>query len=233
MELKTYKHIFFDLDHTLWDFEKNSKETLEEMYADFHLNTWGIKSFDDFYTNYKNINLEYWRLYRENKIQKHDLRFGRFYKTLKAFGVEEESLTNKLADRYVESCPRKQHLFPFALEILNYLKGKYKLHVITNGFKESQYTKLTSSGIRDYFEHIITSEDVQSKKPDRRIFEYSMQRCAAINSDCIMIGDNLIADILGAKSVLIDQVYFNPFKTAHKEQITFEVGCLSEIKRFL
>ena len=229
-----YKHIFFDLDRTLWDFEKNSHEVLIELYQYYCLQTKGIDNIKLFIERYEYHNEKLWELYRQNKIEKNKLRNERFKITLNEFGINSIELANDLGDYYVAHCPKKTNLFPFVHSTLKYLKNKYKLHIITNGFEEVQYQKLENSNLIDYFEQIITSEQVGFKKPSEQIFKFSMIKASAKPSNSLMIGDDLHADILGAKDIGMAQVFFNPLKHEHSNSdITYEINCLSELVEIL
>lgn len=229
-----YKHLFFDLDRTLWDFEKNSNEVLLELYQHYDLLTKGIVDSKVFIKRYKHHNEKLWDLYRQNKIEKDKLRDERFKITLDEFGINSPELAANLGEDYVAHCPKKTNLFPYVHSTLNYLKDRYALHIITNGFEEVQYEKLENSNLIDYFEQIITSEQVGFKKPSLQIFKFSMLKACAKPSDSLMIGDDLHADILGAKDIGMAQVFFNPLKHEHSNsEITYEINCLSELEEIL
>lgn len=229
-----YKHLFFDLDRTLWDFEKNSHEVLLELYKHYDLLTKGIVDSKVFIERYKHHNEKLWDLYRKNKIEKDKLRDERFKITLNEFGINSPKLAANLGEDYVAHCPKKTNLFPYVHSTLNYLKDRYALHIITNGFEEVQYQKLENSNLIDYFEQIITSEQVGFKKPSQQIFKFSMLKAFAKPSDSLMIGDDLHADILGAKDIGMAQVFFNPLKHEHaNSEITYEINCLSELEEIL
>ena len=229
-----YKHLFFDLDRTLWDFEKNSHEVLLELYKHYDLLTKGIVDSKVFIERYKHHNEKLWDLYRQNKIEKDKLRKERFMVTLDEFGINSPELAANLGEDYVAHCPKKTNLLPYVHSTLNYLKDRYALHIITNGFEEVQYQKLENSNLIDYFEQIITSEQVGFKKPSQQIFKFSMLKAFAKPSDSLMIGDDLHADILGAKDIGMAQVFFNPLKHEHaNSEITYEINCLSELEEIL
>lgn len=227
------KHIFFDLDRTLWDFETNAYKTLSELYKEYALKDKGISDVDVFINNYKMHNERLWELYRDDKIDKDVLRSRRFKLTLQDFGKEDDRLAIELGNQYIQKCPLKTHVFPFTYEVLDYLKEKYHLHIITNGFEEVQYVKLEQSKLLHYFEQIITSEQVGVKKPNPEIFRHALLKAFCKPDESIMIGDDLPVDILGAKAMGMHQVYFNPEKTAHQESIDFEVSCLSQLQELL
>ena len=232
--VKRYKHIFFDLDRTLWDFEKNSRQTLSEAFVKFDLEKLGVPSFDDFMKVYMEINERMWALYREGKIVKEKLRSIRFENTLKEFGIDAVDLAEKIGLFYIAESPIKTNLFPFTHEILDYLIEKgYNLHIITNGFEEVQHIKLDKSDLEKYFEHVVTSEKAGVKKPDAQIFEYSLSLANAEPAESLMIGDDIPVDLHGAKAVGIDQVYFNPEHHTHEEKMTYEINSLLELKKIL
>ncbi len=207
--MRKYKHLFFDLDRTLWDFERNTNEVFQEMYREYRLKNLGIVDFDYFLNTYHQINNDLWDQYRVGSIKKEVLREQRFADTLLAFGVDDKVLTGAMADYYVTQSALKRHLFPYTLELLEALKPKYSLYIITNGFEEVQAKKLHSSGLHRYFQQVITSERAGKKKPDRHIFEYALQMASAQCAESIMIGDDLEVDIEGAAKAGIDQVYVN------------------------
>lgn len=223
-----YKHLFFDLDHTLWDFEKNSSETLRDMYTNYELSAYG-HNFDSFYSKYKVVNSELWSDYRKNKIDKAYLRDNRFYFSLQKIGVNDKLLANKLSNQYLEDSPRKGYLFPNTHNVLENLSKKYDLHIITNGFKEAQVVKMQTCDLDKYFKEIIISEEVGFNKPDKRIFDYALEKTNATISDSIMIGDDMESDIIGAKNAGINQILFNPHQTPHTEEVTYEIKDLDEL----
>ena len=227
------KHIFFDLDRTLWDFETNAYNTLSELYEEHALFMKGISNIDVFIDIYKIHNEQLWELYRDGKVEKEVLRSSRFKLTLQDFGIDDGPLSIKLGEQYIQKCPLKTNVFPFTFEVLDYLKEKYHLHIITNGFEEVQYVKLEQSKLLHYFEHIITSEQVGVKKPNPEIFRHALVKAFCKPDESIMIGDDLPVDILGAKAIGMKQVYFNPEKIAHQESIDFEISCLSQLKNLL
>jgi putative hydrolase of the HAD superfamily len=228
-----YKHIFFDLDHTLWDFEKNSAETLTELYNKFNLQNIGIDSLELFIKFYQNRNEVMWEQYRYGKIDRDTLRNKRFEFTFDDLGIDEPTLSKSLSEEYIRIAPYKTNLFPDTHEVLTYLKEKYVLHIITNGFVETQFKKMNSSQLTSYFSEIIISEQTGFKKPDPNIFIHAIERANTNADESLMIGDNLDVDIAGARSANIDQVYFNPNKLTHQQQSTYEISSLIELKEFL
>ncbi len=226
--MKKYKHLFFDLDHTLWDFARNSKETLYDAYLSFELEKLGI-IWEQFIHEYWVINDALWDDYRKGRVTKLELRYNRFTFTLKHFGIDNKALAHQIADFYVEHSPQKPNVFPNTHETLNYLKNKYKMHIITNGFEEVQFIKLEKSNLAQYFEEVITSENAGQKKPHPTIFDFALNLTGAKKEESLMIGDNLEADILGAQQFGIDQVYFNPEKASHQVSVTHEISDLKQL----
>ncbi|WP_375438242.1 YjjG family noncanonical pyrimidine nucleotidase [uncultured Hymenobacter sp.] len=231
--MKPYRHIFFDLDHTLWDFETNANETLRHLYEHHDMARFGVFTVDEFIRVYSDINHGLWRLYQSNKITQQQLRATRFPRTFVKLGLPETAAPAGLSEQFTDILPLKSAVFPFTFEVLDYLKPKYALHLITNGFRDMQYTKLDSAGLTSYFQEIITSECCGHLKPDSRIFQHALERTGAKATDSLMIGDNLECDVLGAHNAGIDQVYFNPEKRRHFAETTYEISCLSELKSFL
>jgi putative hydrolase of the HAD superfamily len=227
--MSKYKHVFFDLDHTLWDFETNSRQALTIIFDENRLLEKGVPSFQKFHEKYQPINDRYWARYHNGYATKDQVRNGRFYDTLKEFGIDDKPLAEIMATAYVQLSPKMTALFPDAIEVLKYLQQKYKMHLITNGFAEVQWIKIEHSGLRPFFEHIIISEEVGTQKPDKAIFEIAMQRSGASTDACIMIGDNYNTDIIGAKNAGIDQVFFNPGKNRKREAVTYEISQLKEL----
>lgn len=200
------EHLFFDLDHTLWDFDRNSALAFQKIF-DKHQLTQYYPFFMDAYVP---INFKYWEWYRNEKIDKETLRFGRLDDAFRALDVAlEEDLINRLADDYIVHLPDNNHLFDGAIEVLDYLQQKYTLHIITNGFSEIQDRKLKNSKIADYFKTVTTADEVGVKKPHRRIFEHALKLAGARPSNSLMIGDNLEADIEGAEKLGLQTIYFD------------------------
>lgn len=205
-----YKHLFFDLDHTLWDFEANSRQTLEELYIAMKLEEKGINDFDLFHKRYLVHNDKLWERYRNGNIKVDELRWKRMWLAMLDFKIADEPLAREMGIVFLDSLPTRKILFPYTFEILDYLIAKqYKLHLITNGFEETQHSKLKYSGLDKYFIEVITSEGSNSLKPHKEIFDYAFQKTGALPAESIMIGDTIDVDILGAINAGIDQVHVN------------------------
>ena len=228
-----YTHIFFDLDGTLWDFETNSHETLLELCNTYNLNKKGISDYEKFIKTYKIHNAKLWDLYNVDKISQQDLRRERFQRSLADFEIHDFKLSQTLGEDYIKVCPRKNRLFPYTFEVLDYLKEKYTLHIITNGFDKTQHIKLEHSNLMPYFNQIVTSQKTGMKKPNPLIFSNALELANAEIAESIYIGDNLVVDILACQSFGIDGMYFNPKKKRHNEDVKFEISCLSQIMEIL
>ena len=231
--LKKYKHIFFDLDRTLWDFDAAAEVAFERIYEQYNLKSLGIPSAHEFHEVYHPLNERLWELYREDKITKADLNRTRFLKPLEHYGIHDVELADHLSEDYVYWSPRIVRLVPGTMELLEYLKPKYHLHLITNGFEEVQDTKLTLSGMKPYFETLTVSEEVGVKKPNPEIFQYALRKAHATAEESLMIGDEMDVDIDGARAAGIDTVLFNPRGEKIEGERTFEVRNLLEIKQIL
>jgi len=231
MTRKSYKHIFFDLDRTLWDFDSSARQTFEDIYSRYRLDQRGIATLDDFVNVFNGHNDHLWDLYRNGEIAKELLRGLRFERTLATFCIDDPALAQKMSDDYIYCSPRNVRLFPHAKEVLAYLGQKYFIHLITNGFEEVQWVKLETSGLGPYFISVTTSEEAGVKKPDPGIFTYALSKASAKASDSIMIGDDLEVDIEGARQVGIDQVFFNPNGRVHSNSVTYEISSLDALLR--
>lgn len=230
---KKYHHIFFDLDRTLWDFDAAAEVAFEKIYDQYHLKDLGIPSAHEFHLVYHPLNEKLWELYRANQITKDELNHTRFMKPLEHYGIRNDELADRLSEDYVYWSPRIVRLVPGTMELLDYLKPKYHLHLITNGFQEVQHTKLSGSGMEPYFETLTVSEEVGVKKPNPEIFEYALRKAGATPEESLMIGDEMDVDIDGARAAGMDQILFNPSGAKIEGQRTFEVHNLLDIKMLL
>ena len=206
------KSIFFDLDHTLWDFEKNSELSFKKIFKKYTITI----NFEKFIEAYIPINFQYWKLYRNGEISKEFLRYNRLKEVFNLFDYEiDDKIINNISHDYIEFLPENNKLMDGAIEILEYLKPKYRLFIITNGFREVQDKKLKNSKIKHYFEAIYDSESVGVKKPDPKIFKHALKDSGSNPKESLMVGDNYEADVLGAKKLKINTLHF----VAHGEEI--------------
>jgi putative hydrolase of the HAD superfamily len=229
---KTYKHIFFDLDHTIWDFDRNAEETLHELYALYQLGDKGLPPATVFIETYTRNNHQLWAEYHTGKITREELRETRFKRTFLQLGLHPH-LPLSFENDYVKLCPTKINLFPQAHETLAYLQSKYTLHLISNGFKESSEMKIEKTGIGRYFTHIIISENVGVNKPDKAIFEHALNLAGAAKEESLMIGDSLEADVYGAINFGMDAIYFNPHNAVKPNDIPLQINNLHKLTHLL
>ncbi len=223
------KHLFFDLDHTLWDFDKNSGFAFETIFKKQGFDI----SLQDFLIIYIPRNQHYWKLYQVNQISHEDLRYYRLKDVFDALNYKiSDEVIHQLSEDYITYLPENNHLFDGAIELLDYLKPKYQLHIITNGFSEVQNKKLSNSKIGHYFETITNSELAGQKKPNSIIFDYALKSAKASKEESIMIGDSFEADILGALDFGMDAIFFNENKSVIKHDVC-QVNHLLELKNIL
>ena len=229
-----YQHIFFDLDNTLWDFDRSSILAFDKIYEIFNLINYGIPSAKDFHTTYFDHNNKLWDLYRKGEIDKDFLKIERFRLPLKDYGIVDEKLAIDLGESYTDYAARLVALVPNTMEVLNYLKEKnYKIHLITNGFLEVQSIKMQASGLDKMIDSSFISEVVGFKKPDHRIFFHAMNEVGGNIENSVMIGDDLSVDIIPAKEIGMKHIYFNRKKISHNEMLDYEIEDLIEIKEIL
>lgn len=228
-----YQHIFFDLDHTLWDYDCNAREALSELYQQYGLQNYRKFSADQLCDGFFRANSQLWELYDLGKIEREHLRQERFRSVFRDLGFTDMDLAFQFGEDYVELCPRKKTVMPGAIALLQYLSEKYTIHVITNGFHDVQSVKIESSGLAAFFSEVITSERAGARKPAKEIFDYALKITGASKHNAVMIGDNLLTDIAGARKSEIDHIYFNCSKHAHSEPVTLEVHSLEELMTHL
>ena len=227
-----YKHLFFDLDHTLWDFDANSREALADLYQSLSLSDHGIHDFDLFHKLYLGHNERLWERYRKGLLKVDELRWKRMAVTLLDFKNGDEALARKMGMAFLEILPTKTALFPGTVALLDYLQAKkYFLHLITNGFEKTQHHKLKMAAIDRYFQEVITSEGSNSLKPHREIFDYALAKTGAAKKESVMIGDSPEVDILGAENAGMDQVYVNHTRSREPVRATYTVHSLPELMK--
>ncbi len=225
------KHLFFDLDHTIWDFDKNAEETLHDLYFKYKFDDlFNIPTSDSFIETYTVNNHRVWGLYHHGKIDKPTLRYLRFADTFTQLGVDPSMFPTEFEEEYLAICPTKTNLFPNAHETLAYLKDKYTLHLISNGFKEACEKKLEHSKLAPYFNTIVISEIVGINKPDPRIFEHSLRNGQAQREQAVMIGDNIDADVRGAQNAGIEAIFFNPLEVEKPSDVNYMIKDLKELQ---
>ena len=231
--MATYKHILFDLDHTLWDFETNSRETLFELYDMYDLQRHRMFTREDFANTFREVNTILWDLYDRNEIDRNYIRTRRFEMILTQLGLGPGDVPEDISSVYLSICPTKGNVIPDTFEVLDYLKPHYNLYIITNGFDDIQDIKLHSSNLKGYFDKVFTSEAVGYKKPSKEMFERAVEWIGTDKNSCIMVGDNIETDIKGAINASLDIIFFNPGRVVHALPVTWEITSLLELKKIL
>ncbi len=232
--MKPYRHILFDLDRTLWDFERNSLETLVELFHEFELKKAGIADEDSLISVYQEENERCWKAHREGEMEKDALRQVRFRKTLARFGNHDLTLGERLAGEYIRRTPYKTGLIPNALELLRGIQDHFELHIVTNGFADTQLIKMERAGIENYFREVITSDRAGFQKPDTRFFFYALNRIGAQRQECLVVGDDVEVDMLGAERMGLDRVLYHPAGRDKEEaRATFVVKDLMDLHDWL
>jgi putative hydrolase of the HAD superfamily len=232
--LLRYQHIFWDLDHTLWDFETNSVQSLLATWHFFDLQSKGITDFKDFNHVYHEINDKLWDRFRKGFISRTEMRWKRMAKTLLHYKVLDEPLAKLMGEKYLEYLPEQKALMPNALELLQYCANKgYQQHMITNGFEATQWQKMRNSNIDGFFTHVITSEEAMALKPKPEIYEYATAKAKCTAAEAIMIGDAVDVDVKGAMDFGMDAVWFNPNNLVSTQASTLVIADLADLMHFL
>lgn len=235
--MKRYTTLFIDLDNTLYDFSGNSREAYGIVYKLLEYDRW-FDSFEHYYTIYEEYNLQLWALYAEGKITKERLNAERYAHPLRVIGVPDaDAIGARFWSEAMQRLPLGQRLMPYAREVLEYLRPRYRLYILSNGFTELQARKMQSAGIAHYFDGVLLSEDIGVNKPNPAIFKHAL-RVAGVNAtEALMIGDNFEVDIEGAQRVGIDQVYYDVAHLALSEKRhsppTYTIDSLLELKDIL
>lgn len=230
--MKKYTHLFFDLDRTLWDFEANAAEVLQGIYNEFELKIY-FKSFFNFSRCYHQINSVLWEKYRLGEISKDLLRWKRFYDTFFQFNCDDVELAKKIGNIYVERSSKSTILFPGTIETLSVLSKNYKQFILTNGFKEVQHVKVVNCKLAQYVERVFTSEEAGKMKPSEIFYNYVLEQLNVKPENCLMIGDDELSDVEGAKNCNIAQVLFNPENKKTNCTPTYEINKLSDLLNIL
>jgi putative hydrolase of the HAD superfamily len=230
--LKTYKHLFFDLDNTLWDFKANARDAFYEIFDNLKLFD-RIPDFSRFLDVYEKHNEHLWSEYRKGKVKKDHMRIERISLTFNEMGIHDPDLAHLVGNLYIQGAPRKTNLFPLVHETLQYLKQKYTLYILTNGFAEVQIQKINNCGLQPYFTKLFMAEMVGYQKPDRRFFEYAIKSVHAHKNECLMVGDDPDADIMGARNAGIDQVFYNTGKKPCAIESTWNIDSIASLMNFL
>lgn len=231
--MQRYKNLFIDLDDTVYDFSAASEESFCETYELLQYGRF-FDSFEHYLSIYKPHNLELWRIYGEGKITKEELNKRRYSYPLECVGIHDQELADTFCREALSRIPTKGPLMPGAIELLEYLRPKYRMFILSNGFKELQSRKMHSAGIDKYFDGLILSEDIGVNKPNRELYDHALQKTGSTLEESLMIGDMFETDIAGAANIGMEQIYYNPKgKQGHPFVPTYEVKHLLEIKEIL
>ena len=231
--MQRYKNLFIDLDDTVYDFSAASEESFRETYELLQYSRF-FDSFEHYLSIYKPYNLELWRIYGEGKITKEELNKRRYSYPLECVGIHDQELADTFCKEALSRIPTKGPLMPGAIELLEYLRPKYRMFILSNGFKELQSRKMHSAGIDKYFDGLILSEDIGVNKPNRELYDYALQKTGSTLEESLMRGDMFETDIAGAANIGMEQIYYNPKgKQGHPFVPTYEVKHLLEIKEIL
>jgi putative hydrolase of the HAD superfamily len=233
MAKKHYRHVFFDLDHTLWDYEKSAGETLNEIYEEFLIESVTNLSPNQFIDRFRTINASLWDQFNQNLIDSKTLRKLRFKLVFEPFPLVSNQRIEAINETFMAECPKKPNLIEGGMEVLEELSQNYALHIITNGFKKTQHIKMECCGILEIFQSVTTSEHAQSKKPDAKIFLHALEVSKGVVKESIMIGDNINTDIIGARNVGMDQVHFTGEENVHQLKPTHTISRLKELMDIL
>ncbi len=231
--MQRYKNLFIDLDDTVYDFSAASEESFRETYELLQYSRF-FDSFEHYLSIYKPYNLELWRIYGEGKITKEELNKRRYSYPLECVGIHDKELADTFCKEALSRIPTKGPLMPGAIELLEYLRPKYRMFILSNGFKELQSRKMHAAGIDKYFDGLILSEDIGVNKPNRELYDHALQKTGSTLEESLMIGDMFETDIAGAANIGMEQIYYNPKgKQGHPFVPTYEVKHLLEIKEIL
>jgi len=230
--LKKYKHLFFDLDNTLWDFRANAQEAFQEIFTSLNLDNL-VSDFNKFLLLYDHYNEKLWSEYRKGSLSKEFLRTERMKLTFHDIGIDDLELTNQVGTLFIQIITKKTNLFPAVHDTLGYLYKRYDLYILTNGLVDIQIEKIKNTGLQSYFRKIFMAEMVGYQKPDRRFFEYAIKSVHAHKPECLMIGDDPEVDIIGASKAGIDQVFFNPTSKQCAIVPTWEIGSIARLMEIL
>jgi len=232
MDFSRLKHIFFDLDHTLWDYDKNSAEALDQLYHLFALDEKGLHPKSAFIESFHKANIKVWNIFNETQLNRYELRNKRMELVFEDFEKENQELEG-FHEAYYQLCSRGNHLMPGCLETLEHLSDKYNLHIITNGFEDAQHAKLKHSGIDHFFKTVTTSEKANSKKPEEAYFNFALDFANSSKTDSLVIGDGLRTDVIGARNSNIEVIWFNPDKNENPFPEVISITKLNELMEIL
>lgn len=222
------RHLFFDLDHTLWDYNRNAAETLAELYQEFSLSDYGIGPFPQFLTHFLWANGQVWNAFEENNLNQYELRHKRLELVFEKFQIPFTPVEG-FNEAYYQRCCQKPHLVPGTIPLLEALAPHFSLHIITNGFEDTQYQKLEKTGLSSFFNTVTTSEKAGSKKPAPEYFLYALQQAGAGREESLVIGDGWRTDVAGALATGLPVIWFNPEEATRAHPEVIEIRQLAEL----
>lgn len=227
------RHIFFDLDNTLWDHRKNARLAIQHIFNREKIGERFSLDFNEFHREYFTINENLWAQIRDGEIDKEYLRKHRFYDSFLFFEIDDAELSQGFENSFLKEILNYNELVEGTIELLEYLNAKhYTLHVLSNGFQEVTYTKCLLSGINRFFETVTSADEINIRKPQPEIFEYALKKASATATGSIIIGDDWIADIEGGLAFGMDAIFFDRFDDDYDAPVK-TVKKLAEIKNFL
>lgn len=234
MPMKNIRHIFFDLDNTLWDHRKNAYLSLSDIFKQEKITETYNLDFEDFHTAYFTINENLWEQLRDGKISKEYLREHRFYDSLLHFGIDNKELADKFEENFLDEILNYNELVSGAYDILEYLYSKdYQIHILSNGFQDVTNRKTEMSGIRKFFTTITSADEINIRKPDAEIYHYALSKANASKNESIMVGDDWIADAVGASDFGMETIFFDVFNDNYQKEGVITIKHLSELKNIL
>ena len=231
--MNAYRHLFFDLDHTLWDFDRSSRETTDELFEYYHFSRFPGLTPLAFYEAFRTANYHFWGLYNQSKVTKEEIRDRRFKLVFEKLGLSLEDCPPDIGKEYLYNCPKKPYLLPQCLETMEALAEHFALHILTNGFTDVQALKLQSAGIEHFFKTVTTSDCTGFKKPHATIFKHALKQAGAQKEESLMVGDNWETDVLGAKNFGMDCIYYNPEKKKRALLEIREIHSLWQLKSLI
>jgi putative hydrolase of the HAD superfamily len=231
--MDTPQHLFFDLDKTLWDFERNSREVIADLFLQRKLDSLLSDDFQNFFKVYERVNMQLWEQLRKGEIDKAYLRANRFHLSMLEFGYDNAELGQQLDKDYLEKTPLKKNLIAYSIPVLSILSQRYRMHIITNGFDDVQHFKLENCGLKPFFDVVITSDRANAHKPERAIFDLAMRLSGARPDNAVMIGDDADVDVKGAINAGMRAIWFNQHDDGKSTADVIQIACLSELLHLL
>lgn len=223
-----YKHLFFDIDNTLLDFNQAEEDALRMMFEAL-----GIAYHHEILTDYRRINGALWQRHETENLPIKEVLNTRFAKLFETYGQTVDG--EKMERQYRKLLEEGHDLMPNAMAILDALSD-YPLYIVTNGVKATQHKRLKLAGIHDKFEGIFISSEIGYQKPNPMFFEKAFSTISNFDPKlALIIGDTLGADILGGNNVGVDTVWYNPHRKENTSEIqpTFEIHDLMALQSII